>query len=920
MGQVKYVSTCLWLPRLRVAVRRATARARSIDDGTLWRTSGWQVNPKSRVDRRLLENLKELSNQLREEGLERHVGHALIGKLVYLRYLRDRGILSDRKLREWGIRWDSVVDRSTTRERIRELVTKVDDWLNGSVFPIDFDAESAPNNEHFRQVVGVFLGDSAATGQLHLDFRAYDFSHIPIETLSIIYEQFLSVEESSRELGAYYTPLPVVNFMLAELDERCPIQPGMRVLDPSCGSGAFLVQCYRRLVHRFMIEHGNPSPRPTELRDLLERSIFGIDRDGDACRVAELSLVLTLLDYVDPPDLQRTPTFKLPALRNRTIFEGDFFDPESGWTTKLEPRSFHWVVGNPPWRELKTSSDREADRDALDWMSEHQNEYPVVGKQLAQAFAWKAVEFLSEDGMAGLLLPAMVLLSKKTAYRAAFLERTCVVSISNFSNLRRVLFLGRANAAAAAILFSRRSPREAHSRFHTIDMFSPLIANQEANRPERKGRRVETWSITIDSSEMSEVRYSDVISGNPLPFKVAMWGSFRDPRLLSRVARRFPTLGELAESRGLNISQGLELRCKAGSRENLEPTEEVSGKPELDMKALRRMTGIYSIPGAALRTVVPERANVRKRGGMLPLLVCRPPHVIVSAARTFAVFSDEFIVVPPRQIGIAGELAQGPLLRALSLFLSSDFVRYHQFLLGSQSETRGGLSTLQDLKAVPTPFDGRSEEDLAPWLELHGRLVQVSEALQKATSTSNTLIKPEETYQLRTRFKEFEYELNTMVSKLLCLDTRQQWLIHDLVNVRRHLVDGMVGDEAVRPPSKDEVEAYIATLASELDDFVDRELGVTHQVTAVLEARSGMVEVRLVPRGSAATEVELRRAREAIEARRPQWIYFDRNLVVIQEDRTYLLKPMQRMWWTRSQALADADEVVARALEPEKAG
>src|SRR5205823_518117 len=81
-----------------------------------------------------------------------------------------------------------------------------------------------------------------------------------------------------------------VNFMLDRLGSRRPLEPGMRVLDPACGSGAFLVQCYRKLIEQHI--RGNPGerPKPTELRRLLIDHIFGADTDEDACQIAELSL------------------------------------------------------------------------------------------------------------------------------------------------------------------------------------------------------------------------------------------------------------------------------------------------------------------------------------------------------------------------------------------------------------------------------------------------------------------------------------------------------------------------------------------------------------------------------------------------------------------------------------------------------
>src|SRR6185437_6479346 len=186
---------------------------------------------------------------------------------------------------------------------------RVDTWLNGAVFPLSAPDINEVGAEALRKVMSVFHGEQAANAQLPL-FSFYDFSFIPIETLSVVYEQFLhalpgSAGQSEGEArAAYYTPLPLVNFMLDRLDANLPLQPGMRVLDPSCGSGAFLVQCYRKLIECRRQAIGRKLS-PAQLDGLLTRHIFGVDIDEDACQIAELSLSLTLLDYVDPPDLTK---------------------------------------------------------------------------------------------------------------------------------------------------------------------------------------------------------------------------------------------------------------------------------------------------------------------------------------------------------------------------------------------------------------------------------------------------------------------------------------------------------------------------------------------------------------------------------------------------------------------------------------
>ncbi len=58
----------------------------------------------------------------------------------------------------------------------------------------------------------------------------------------------------------------------------------------------------------------------------------------------------------------------------------------------------------------------------------------------------------------------------------------------------------------------------------------------------------------------------------------------------------------------------------------------------------------------------------------------------------------------------------------------------------------------------------------------------------------------------------------------------------------------------------------------------------------------------------------MRRVAGEIEQAHRQWLYFDRNLFLYRNEAAFVLKPMQRLWWTRSQALADADELIAETL------
>ncbi len=874
----------------------------------------------------MLDHLEQLDKHLQTRlDLDARTSHALIGKYVFLRYLRDRGILSDHKLDEWGLDQSAVFKRNATLTAFWSLVDHLDEWLNGSVFPLPPGMRSRVRSDHLRLVAGVFFGDSP-DGQLHLDFDAYDFSFIPIETLSVIYEQFLHSSETSegvsagRERGAYYTPIPLVNYVLHEMGRQKPFREGMRVLDPACGSGAFLVQCYRKLIEQAVAREHPNRPRPTQLRDLLTRHVFGIDNDGDACQVAELSLALTLLDYVEPPDLSGT-NFKLPALRNRNIFCCDAFD-DSALDGRKHQHAYDWVVGNPPWKEVKSSSGKE-DQILRDWIARNKDRLPTGGNQVAEAFAWRAMDFVAPDGAVGLLLPAMTLFKKESVpFRRKFFESVKLGHVANFSNLAEVLFSGRSRVPAAAFFYSP-SDEDSDRRDWTVEVYSPLVANQEANRPVKSNRRQDTWSLVVNASEIRSIPYRDVMDGDILPWKLATWGSSWDLRLLRAVSKRFPTLGDLEKTIPLTISEGLQLRRQHAvqSEESLEHHPELAGKHRLNVEPLKRLRNVFQFPKEAIEKVPPEETFVRARRFDLPYSVCQPPHVIVSAARNFAVFTDEFLIVPPRQIGIAGPPSSKALLKAITAYLNSDFAKYHQFLVSPQFGVKRTLATLDSLRRLPVPFSPDTTGPIETLSRVYDEIARQSARTESKQDSGLTL------FDQRTEDSDFNTQLedlNEQVSEYLQLDDRARAQVRDLVHVRIALDDGKIGKAAADPPSHEQMSDYGRSLQHELDGFINATNEI-HRVRILADDKSGLVQVCLVKKDRGPEQIEvlkansnasrqLQQARDRLRERHAQWLYFDRSLRIYEGSCTYLLKPMQRVHWTQSHALVDADEIIADTL------
>ncbi len=952
-----------------IADRLADFWADSIDSGELWRNRGGDVQPDQRVYWSLLENLQLLAKKFRDEfGRDNVKGiiHPLIGKYVYLHYLKDRGFLSTRRLVEWQIERDSVFGRTASVAGLRSVCEKLDGFLNGRVFPLKFRGASAPTEEQIQRIAGAFAGDTFdGQWQFHLPFTAFKFDFIPIETLSMIYEQFLHLPDKpdsdeedehseGRKAGAYYTPIPVVNYMLAGMDKRRRLQRGVRVFDPSCGSGAFLVQCYRRLIERELIQR-KKKPAPHELATLLKRHIFGVDMDEDACSVAEFSLYLTLLDYVEPADLIDHPRFRLPTLRKANIFCSDFFAFQPFKTR------FHWIAGNPPWTKPKgeqaESNEVEArSKRVLAWMKKHAATMPVGKNAVAQAFAWRCREFMASDGVCALLIPAMTLFEDPSAeFRRKFFREHRLYSVTNFSNLAEVLFAGRSRVPAAAIFFGLRKKNTQPDDLEITTVFSPLVANQESTRPLSTGVRNETWSITVNGDEVREMPFCEIASGRGLPWKLATWGSVLDASLLARMRKNWPSLEEceakwkpkLAKfvtdprvpTQKFGVTQGLELRIKnrrdtaeevdgAQKRPKLDEVSEVRGQRKLDMKSLNRIRRLFRFSEVHLPRVSSGKGDDADEGwcregrGNLPLAVCRPPHVIVSETRNFAVFSDKFIVVPPGQIGIVSADGNKQLLKAMALYLSSDFTLYHQFFTATHFGVQRAIASLSALRQMPIPLLKLTPDELADWEALHDRLTHTKPRLLRDPNQLDAEIDESSEDDGQDAMVE---ELNRRVSDALGLDEAERALVHELVHVRLALNDGKIGQAAMRGAGADELQTYGEWLQRELDANGNGStqycVTILHDADAgfiAVEPANGNATVRVLAVNSA-TARTFAATRERLREKRAQWVYFDRALRLHRGERTYLFKPIHRMHWTRTRAMLDAADIVIGGMRGEGA-
>ena len=302
--------------------------------------------------------------------------------------------------------------------------------------------------------------------------------------------------------------------------------------------------------------------------------------------------------------------------------------------------------------------------------------------------------------------------------------------------------------------------------------------------------------------------------------------------------------------------------------------------------------------------------------------VCPGPQVIVSAARTFAVYTDEYLVVPSRQIGVISHSDDREFLKALSVYLSSDFALYHQLFTSTEFGVKRDRATLDALKQLPCPLTELDWSELERWSALHQQLTETTPRRVGETDGDEPSLFPDGLDDLLN-------QLNDMVSDTLGLTERERALVSDFVNVRLDLNDGRVGRRATQNPSLDEIKQYARRLRRELDEFVGADSGYRHAVNIVFDQETGMICVdfvessRPIPISAASadqpTARTLKATRDELQEEIGQWVYFNRDLRIHDGMKTYLFKPMQRFHWTESRAMVDAGEIIAETVSAEEA-
>jgi type I restriction-modification system DNA methylase subunit len=896
---------------------------KSVELGEFFRTNPDSFDPDQKVDQYLLENLKAARDALEksETGvgrLETATVHALLGRTIFTCYLVDRKIIkqsyferagADESLKLLDVFQGFAFEEA--RNILFRLFEQLQEDFNGDVFDGDLDAERQRVTKEHIDILQRFLnGDNIARPQRSLGFWAYDFKFIPIETISGIYESFLSAENSAeqRESGTYYTPRFLAEFLLdmaqgpnEEMLSRC-------CLDPACGSGIFLVGLFNQMAEEW--RRKNPDAtyevQAKELIDVLTKNLYGVDKSLIACRIAAFSLYIALLDQLMPSDIQKLQAKGkfLPHLvarpepnngrhNGKNIFAGDFFDAD----LDLPKDGFNLILGNPPW--VRPKNRRKSSSEL--WCKE--NKLPIPQRHVAAGFVLKAPRHLRDGGVVCFLLPAPMLFSygKGIDFQRRWLSECTIEKVINLADMQFYLFPGSIHPALV-VKYNKEPPDQ---RRHYIEYFTP--------KTEAETIRAEV--LVISSDERKDLRLwallNELREERPaIAWKETFWGTPRDSKFLERL-RLYPALKEWSKAGSDNwkVNEGF--------------NEGGKGKPK-DRPILHEIPFLPTAsvtPYVILEPSPPREPPTYEPRVMSSETIFRAPHVLFphgvsrKGERIKSGFSSFDCSFKHAVRGIHADPNEEDELRFLTCVLASPIALYFFFHTSFNwaIDRPYILGTEYERFPFPKPATKSQAEVVKEGAAIHRRLEAL---IRESPSTAQSTI------------KEHQVLLDHLVFQYYDVDSWEEALIRDTVEVSIPSATphrNELSIPALEPSLPTHRLGYMHLLLDALNTWAkSSHKRIEGKITVSLDASMAIVSLRRtdtssprmeVTEADSSTDMDQALLRLGPElATETTSMRLLRNLKIFSTDALDILKPLARRYWTETSALNDADEIAAAIL------
>ncbi len=407
----------------------------------------------------LSKDLKNKRMQLEDSQIDEIV-QILIDRLIFMRSVEDRGL----EEKDFLLKIVKDHEQGRTGRRLWEILKtqfKIFDKMYNSKLFIEglLEKEGFFDEKTLIKVIrGLYYGTQ------HQQER-YMFDEIPGDLLGNIYEQYLGTilrgtekrvkleagTDKRKKMGIYYTPSYIVDYIVKNTvggyikDKTIDGILEVKVLDPACGSGSFLIRAFQEVcnVIEGKLKTGEKSKEWKTFQSfkdrlnlnqkstILKNCIYGVDLDEKAVELAQLNLLLKLLE----DETRDTRDRILPMMKHNIKCGNSLIDDPK----VAEDKAFNWkaqfpevfidggfdvVVGNPPYVDIKGMPPKE-----VKFLFE-KYQTPENRINLYSIFVEKAIQLLKEKGNFGYIIPNSILFnSSYNKIRKLLLEKVVLDKI-----------------------------------------------------------------------------------------------------------------------------------------------------------------------------------------------------------------------------------------------------------------------------------------------------------------------------------------------------------------------------------------------------------------------------------------------------------------------------------------------------------
>jgi hypothetical protein len=873
-----------------------------------------KFDSRNRVDQILLANLETTVKKLVGNKMKLEPAQALLMQIMFISYLEDKKIINFEYFQKATN--DSKIDSLKTLltngdiKKFTNLFALLKQHFNGDLFvaPCSFEVDEKIeelSQEHIN-ILSEFRAGNIDLNSGQYQIWPYDFRFIPIELISAVYDRFLGFNPTTkRESGTYYTPIFLADLVIeqawSELKGKQKITG--KYVDPSCGSGIFLVCLFDKMIDEWRSNHNSQYPTWPTLLAMLNR-LYGYDIKKESIRVAAFSLYIALLENSKPAEilLLMKKGRLLPKLCGKTLHAIDFFEVSS------EYNKYDLIIGNPPWVSRR-GNQLKADK----WCKENQFEMPA--KEIAWGFAWKALLHSNNNGVVALLLKATSFITSQSPTilktRKKWMDHIRLIRIVNLADTRFQLFDG-GNAPTALIIYKSKNNIE---RSYKFDYWVPKAdLNLKTKR-----------MITLSSIDKMTLPI-DLVIQDQLLMKRRMWMQTPDAKLfqylnvIPKLSDRLITYQNSKKKEYKNvkkwiIGQGfIPVNMERLREENYKPCRStiVEKIPHLSTDMFQPLV-MHKVEAKAWHTDLVYRKGFEEGFNASHILI--PQGVDHTQGRLRASYCMQSLSFRSSIQAIRFEKSAEAEAKFLTVLLNSSLVAW--FLFHNSSVTGMERDKVPQHEILEIPF---------PSLNRMSNYEESSLAFNNAVSLIDELVKKKDDL-LKEQFSEISLKIDQIIYQYFNLSKADILIIEDTLH---HIVPSM----QPRARSKNNPSLWIDTSEKDWKFYAEHlSTSLTNNwlekpyraVVELVGASLDLVVIGVHLTDNPDTEYFAIKQVSDIDKILPKiWNNMPQNLSgnfqlipdlrIFIEDVLYIVKPRKKRFWLGSTALADADAIAADLL------